>query len=127
MPKIEDEIDDLFVKFENDFNESRNKLHEYLVKHKGDKFIGFGAGAKGQFLIHLYGLHNFIDVVIDETPGYPGKFIPGTEVSIFGLSFLSEIDNVSVINLAPTHTKAIMKKVPEEFKFIDPVNGIFAN
>jgi hypothetical protein len=127
VPKTEARINDLFVKFENDFNESKNKLHEYLIKHKGDKFIGFGAGAKGQFLIHLYGLHDFIDVVIDETPGYPGKFIPGTETSIAALILLSEIESASVINLAPTHSKAIMKKIPDTFKFIDPVNNIFAN
>jgi hypothetical protein len=124
LPQIEAELGALFGKFLSDFEESKVHLSEYLNDHEGEVFVGFGAGAKGQFLIHLYGLQEFLVAVIDETPGYAGKFIPGTEISIVDLNYLNRIKTATVINLAPTHAQAVMKKIPQKFTFLDPINKI---
>jgi 2-polyprenyl-3-methyl-5-hydroxy-6-metoxy-1,4-benzoquinol methylase len=125
LPTIEAEMEVLFEKFLSDFRASKSDLVGYFAQNKSEKFIGFGAGAKGQFLIHLYGLEKFLTVVIDETPGYAGKFIPGTDVSIVGLDYIDEVELATVVNLAPTHTQAVMNKIPEKVKFMDPVNNIY--
>lgn len=122
LPQIEAEIDSLFEKFIFEFEKSKNHLRKQLDEQKGEVFIGFGAGAKGQFLIHLYGLQDYLVAVIDETPGYPTKYIPGTSVPIVGLDYLDKIEAATVINLAPTHTQAVSNKIPSRFTFIDPVN-----
>lgn len=115
----------LFEKFISDFEASKTHLYEYININKDKNFVGFGAGAKGQFLIHLYGLQELLAAVIDETPGYSSKYIPGTVIPIVDLDYLDKIDSIAVINLAPTHTPAVMKKIPKEFLFLDPVNNLY--
>lgn len=124
-PVAEVNLNILFEKFISDFEASKMHLSCYIKNHENGNFVGFGAGAKGQFLIHLYGLQNLLTAVIDETPGYAGKYIPGTAIPIVDLDYLHDIKSASVINLAPTHTSAVMKKIPKEFLFIDPVNKIY--
>jgi hypothetical protein len=122
LQQIETEIDNLFKNFILKLEESKKHLRKYLEDHTGEVFIGFGAGAKGQFLIHLYGLQDYLVAVIDETPGYDGKYIPGTAVPIVDLDYLDEIETATVVNLAPTHSRAVLNKIPKRFTFIDPVN-----
>jgi hypothetical protein len=123
LPNVETEIDNLFKKFILEFEESKANFRRHLNENAAELFIGFGAGAKGQFLIHLYGLQDYLVAVIDETPGYPGNYIPGTAVPIVALNYLDEIRAAIVVNLAPTHFQSVFNKIPRRFAFIDPVNG----
>lgn len=125
LPKIEESVDMLFDEFMLEFGESKAGLHAYINQKKGETFIGFGAGAKGQSLIHLYGLQELFTAVIDETPGYPGTFIPGTSIPILGLDCLDKFESAVLVNLAPTHTEAVRGKIPSRFSFIDPVNKLY--
>ncbi|MEN9862345.1 MAG: hypothetical protein RLZZ601_109 [Pseudomonadota bacterium] len=125
LPKIEECMDVLFDKFIFEFGESKAGLHAYINQKKGETFIGFGAGAKGQSLIHLYGLQELFTAVIDETPGYPSKFIPGTSIPIVGLDYLDKFESAVLVNLAPTHTEAVRRKIPSRFSFVDPVNKLY--
>lgn len=124
-PQSECEMESLFEQFIIDFEESKAHLRKYIHEHNREILIGFGAGAKGQFLIHLYGLQTSISAVIDETPGYSGMLIPGTSVPIAGLDYLDKLLAATVVNLAPTHTQAVRSKIPSRFTFIDPVNKIY--
>lgn len=125
LPKIEEGMHALFDKFIFEFGESKAGLHAYINEHEGETFIGFGAGAKGQSLIHLYGLEELFTAVIDETPGYPGKFIPGTSIPIVGLDCLDKFESATLINLAPTHTEAVRSKISDRFSFVDPVSKLY--
>lgn len=95
-----------------------------LQNYPNGSVVGYGAGAKGQHLIHLLELEKYINKVIDDTPGFDGKFIPGTSIEIVCSDILQADDLSAVINLAPTHREAIKAKVPSNLVFIDFINDV---
>jgi len=110
------EIESLLSKIEN----IRLQLKETLKDYSKNEVFGYGAGAKGQQLIHFLNLEEYLSGVIDDTPEYNGKFIPGTEIQIYNPTLLKKnLDIKVIINLAPTHTETIKSKVPSNLLFID--------
>lgn len=98
------------------------ELEEKLSNYSRKELIGYGAGAKGQHLIHVLGLEQRIDYVIDDTPELNGQYIPGTAIEIKSPSRVDPSVIKAVVNLVPTHAAAIREKVEPQFAFIDPIN-----
>jgi 2-polyprenyl-3-methyl-5-hydroxy-6-metoxy-1,4-benzoquinol methylase len=121
------------LQFENDLKQKlinflgygldlKKRVQYELMNYNKNEVIGYGAGAKGQHLIHMLGLDKFISYVVDDTSGFAGKFIPGTPIEIVNSDKFGEKDLKAVINLAPTHLEVIKKKVPIHLKFLDFIN-----
>jgi SAM-dependent methyltransferase len=109
--------------FVQSIQNSKNKMREVLKKYKKGEVVGFGAGAKGQHLIHILDLEEKIEVVVDDTPGYENTFIPGTKIKIQLTELLKEPRIKAVVNLAPTHSEAIRAKVPGTIQFINVISN----
>lgn len=111
---------ELFIK---SIQNSKNRMQEVLKNYKKGEVVGFGAGAKGQHLIHILELEEKIEVVIDDTPGYENNFIPGTKIEIQSTELFKKNGIKAVVNLAPTHSEAIRDKVPGTIQFINVINN----
>lgn len=104
-------------------DEIRQRLVASLAGFDPNEVAGYGAGAKGQHLIHMLGLKNKLSYVLDDTKELNGKFIPGTELKVMQPEDLATSPLKAIVNLVPTHQEAIRQKVPENIAFIDPING----
>ncbi|MFH0866501.1 MAG: class I SAM-dependent methyltransferase [Bacteroidota bacterium] len=87
-----------------------------------NEVIGYGAGAKGQHLIHLLNLDKFISVVADDTPYLNDKYIPGNGLKILNPANIDWGKIKCVVNLVPTYPDVIKSKLPPGIKFIDFIN-----
>ncbi len=101
----------------------KNELTNRLDQYDKQEVIGYGAGAKGQHLVHMLQLEGKVDYLIDDTPELDGKFVPGTTLEIRSPSRIDSSRVQAVVNLIPTHAQAIKEKVADRFEFIDPING----
>ena len=119
---FEEDLKSQLSDFVADGKKLKKTAQQELQKYKNGEVVGYGAGAKGQHLIHILGLDEYIKYVIDDTSGFQGKFIPGTEIEIVSSDFLKEKTIAAVINLAPTHSEIIKSKVPSHLDFIDFIN-----
>ena len=86
-----------------------------------EEVVGFGAGSKGPHLAYILGLGEYIDNVIDETPEYLGKFLPGSSIKIVDMSIIKSGKVKAVLNLAPTHSNAIRAKFDSSIKFFEVI------
>lgn len=103
-------------------SKAKEAVVSQISQYSKDEVIGYGAGAKGQHLIHMLDLEDSLSFVVDDTPELVGRYIPGTSIPIKSPSDI-DLDTVKcVVNLVPTHAEAIKSKVNERFHFIDPVN-----
>lgn len=102
--------------------ELKERAHRELRKYKKGEVVGYGAGAKGQHLIHVLSLDKFISRTVDDTPGFEGKFIPGTAIEISNKNIFEEENVKAVMNLAPTHYDVIKHKAPRHLAFLDFIN-----
>jgi SAM-dependent methyltransferase len=101
---------------------TKDRINEELKNYTKEEIVGYGAGAKGQHLIHILALKDKISAVVDDTPGYENTFIPGTSLEIKSSGVLKDARIKAVINLAPTHSDAIRAKVPEKIRFINVID-----
>ncbi len=108
---------DIFSFFER-FNQFKNSFKK-LSFLKAKDIIGYGGGPKGQHLIHLFGLNRYLNVVLNDLNFYHTKFIPGTSIKYSKDTGFYWNNDLVVINLAPTHYKAIRNKIPEEIFLYD--------
>ena len=114
----------MFKRFYKLFLRSQKNFDNVIKKHfKKNRIIGFGAGAKGQFLIHMYKLKKHMKYVIDETKFYCNKFIPGTTIKIINLEKALKMRKSLIINLAPTHYSVIKNKIGSKHKIYDLINN----
>lgn len=116
---------DKIEEFVNYIEKSKRRIQNLLDQYKKNEIIGYGAGAKGSHLLYLFNLQKYLNIVIDDTPGYEDKFIPGTSVRIKPNSYLEKDELKLVINLAPTHSEAIKKRIPDHltlFNIIETEN-----
>jgi SAM-dependent methyltransferase len=61
--------------------EAKQSVLEQITACDGP-IIAFGATAKACTLIHHFGLADFIDFAMDNTPAKQGRYIPGTKIKI---------------------------------------------
>lgn len=97
--------------------ETKRKLIHGELDRIGGKINAFGAGAKGQHLIHLLDLYKYIDVIYDDTVKENEKFVPGTRISLKNTA--SGIPAGPLLNLAPTHRLAVHKRFADKHELID--------
>lgn len=73
--------EDLMERVVNLKNELLNLLNR--ITSKGEKVAIYGASAKSTTLLNFFGLdEQYIDFVVDDTPGKQGHFTPGTHLPI---------------------------------------------
>lgn len=120
---IESSMEEALTEFIAFNHTLRLKVDRILGQYTKDEVVGYGAGAKGQHLIHLLGLADHIGMVVDDTEGFAGMFIPGTDLEIVRRDVLHKGSIKVVLNLAPTHHQAIRSNVPPGVEFIDFVNS----
>lgn len=119
---LEKEMQQKIIKFIK-YNKNMREIASHKLKsYKNGEIIGYGAGAKGQHLIHLLGLDKYISEVVDDTPGFAGKFIPGTKIRIISRDGWDSSNIKAIINLAPTHAEIIKKNIPINVEFLDFIN-----
>lgn len=118
-------VDELSVEeieeFIKNIDKKKKEIHEELnrVKVKGKKIIGYGGGPKGQHLVHLFGLEEYIEVVLNDITFFHRKYIPGTAIQYISPKMIELDQNYVVVNLAPTHTNLIRAKVPSTVELIN--------
>lgn len=98
---------------------TKEKLREKFKGIKREEIAGYGAGAKGQHLLHILYLHEIIGTIVDDTKQLQGRFIPGTMIEIENPNVLKNGTIKYIINLVPTHKDTIKKKIPEGIEFFD--------
>jgi hypothetical protein len=125
IPKIESKKNFLlmFNNFYKSFLYSLINFDNFIKNKIKNKIIGFGAGAKGQFLIHMYKMKRYIEYVIDETKFFEKKFIPGTGIQVISMKKFLKLKKSLIINLAPTHYLFIKNKIGNKDKFYDLINN----
>lgn len=87
------------------------RSHVVKISKSGASVGAYGAGSKGQALLNMLSLDvPLIDFVIDDTPGYAGRFIPGTGIPVIaGTDPIAENCD-TVLVTAPTHVHEIVAK-----------------
>jgi SAM-dependent methyltransferase len=100
---------------------AENRLKQVIRDYKKDEIVGYGAGAKGQHLIHILNLEENLSFVVDDTPGYENMIIPGTRIKIQKSDKLKNKLIKIILNLAPTHSETLRSKIPEGKKFIEVI------
>ena len=119
---IDDHIsyDDL-IGFKDYIEVRKHNIHKYLQNFHKDEIIGFGAGGKGQHLIHLLGLDMYCNKVLDNLNTNKNQYIPGTKIEIVSEDEINNPNLKLVLNLAPTHSKILKSKTPDRVIFYNIV------
>ncbi len=112
----QDKIETLF---EAEFQKRKAICNKFFSSN--DKIYGYGAGAKGQHLIHMFELGEKLYKVIDNTLSFKNCFIPSTNIEII-LPESINIDGLGIMNLAPTHYDVIKEKSKNCKTFFDIIN-----
>lgn len=111
---------DELISLKSYINQLSFDLVKKFEKYQNGELIGYGAGAKGQHLIHILELQRFISIVVDDMPSYQNKYIPRTNIKVESPDkWLHHSGVKAVINLATTHRNAVLNKVPEGLHFVD--------
>lgn len=74
-----------YSSFNENVEETKRKILEFLIKAKREKkkVVGYGAPGKGNTLLNYCGIRtDFIDYTVDRSPHKQGKFLPGTLIPI---------------------------------------------
>lgn len=91
----------------------RTKTRKKLVALKKNKktIVGYGAAAKGNILLHYFGLDSeIISYVVDSTPYKQGLYTPGTHIPIYAESNINENIPDFIFILAWNFKEEIIKK-----------------
>lgn len=112
-------LEDLW-NIKNRIDSQKKLIRARLQNYFPSQIVGYGAGAKGQHLIHILGLEGLFYVAVNDIEFYQNKYIPGTGIRIEKPSnHLSNKNLKAVLNLAPTHGQAIRNKLPQNLDFIE--------
>src|SRR5690606_26052693 len=72
--------------FDENVNETKRKVLEFLIaaKREGKKVVGYGAPGKGNTLLNYCGIRtDFLDFTVDRNPHKQNNYLPGTLIPIF--------------------------------------------
>lgn len=102
------------------FTERIEKKRQDLVsllsqlKHSGKRIVGYGASARGNILLHYFGIdRKFLDYVVDSTPYKQGLYTPGHHIPIFPESKILEDQPDYALLLAWNFVDEILAKQKE--------------
>jgi len=115
VDELEPEIRDKssFLQLQQRIDDQRVILQRMLkaLKSQGKSIVGYGAPAKTTTLIHVLGLSEYFDYVVDDSPLKQGRFIPGTNIPIVSAESLTSNPDY-ILLLAWNFADSIMKKYP---------------
>lgn len=83
-----------YRRFEQQVQETRYKLLEFLIraKREGQRVWGYGAPAKGNTLLNYCGIRgDLIEGTVDRSPHKQGLYLPGTHIPIHAPEKLAEV------------------------------------
>ena len=106
--------------FEAEFQIKKEICNEIFSFTNG-KIYWYGAGSKGQHLIHMFELGEKIYRVLDNTLNFNNCFIPSTNIKVIIPESL-ELDGLRIMNLAPKHFEVIKEKCKKYHSFFDIIN-----
>lgn len=98
---------DLYKNFQLRAESIKLKLIKYLYdcKINQERVVAYGAAAKGNTLLNYAGIKSeFIDFVVDKSPGKKNKFMPGNQIPILGPESL-EKTNIESLLVLPWNIK----------------------
>ena len=98
-----------------------DRLRDALSPFSKDEVVGYGAGAKGPFLLSLYDLGPMLKAVVDDNASFHGQYLAGTGAKVVTPAVLQDETLKAVLILAPTHTNQIAKSLPPGITAINVV------
>ena len=103
---------EFFTKLQLVAERVKDELLELLIKIKkeGKTIVGYGAAAKGNTLLNFAGIKkDLLPAIIDNADSKQSKFMPGSQIPIYGPSFL-ENKHFDYIFILPWNLKEELKK-----------------
>lgn len=82
-----------YKNFDENVNETKRKILEFLIraKREGKKIIGYGAPGKGNTLLNYCGIRtDFLDFTVDRNPHKQNNYLPGTLIPILDPAKIKE-------------------------------------
>ena len=96
--------------FSKKINKCKNELLDYLEKNKGKRIIGYGASATTTTFIYHFGIHNFIEYLVDDFKQKIGTFSPGYNLEVLDPSAIYYKDADIVLIIAWRYAKQIVER-----------------
>jgi len=114
-----------YVNFQDKVNQIKYDFLDFLIgkKKEGKKVIGYGAAAKGNTFLNYCGIKggDLISFVVDASPHKQNKYLPGSQIPIFGKEKIMEFKPDYIIILAWNLTE----EIKEEYEHIREWGGKF--
>ncbi len=117
-----------YLKLANKVNQTKKKVMQILdkLKKEGKKIAGYGAPAKGNTLLHFYGIgSDILDYATEGLPSKIGLYTPGTHIPVIDIVEARKNPPDYYLMLAWNYKKAILEKeedyIKKGGKFIVPV------
>lgn len=113
-----------YTRFDEQVQETKRKLLDFLIKAKreGKTIVGYGAPGKGNTLLNYCGIRtDFLDYTVDRNPYKQGMFLPGTHIPIHHPDKISQTQPDYVLIL-PWNFK---DEIIEQMSFIRDWGGQF--
>jgi hypothetical protein len=124
-PEVEDDDPILYqretyVALEKSLSEQRAKTRAHLarLKNEGKTICGFGATISATAIIYYFGLAEYIDFLVDDSPSKTGYFSPGLHLPIYPTRQSLAVDYT--VNLVSRSLDSFMAAYPEA-KIITPL------
>ena len=102
-----------YRRFEQQVQETRYKLLEFLIraKREGKRVWGYGAPAKGNTLLNYCGIRgDLVQGTVDRSPHKQGLYLPGIHIPVYAPEKLSEVKPDYVLILPWNLKEEIMRQ-----------------
>ena len=117
-----------YLKLASEVNQTKTKVMQILenLKKKGKTIAGYGAPAKGNTLLHFYGIgSDILDYATEGLPSKIGLYTPGTHIPVIDIVTSRKNPPDYYLMLAWNYKNAILEKekdyIKKGGKFIVPV------
>jgi 2-polyprenyl-3-methyl-5-hydroxy-6-metoxy-1,4-benzoquinol methylase len=106
-----------YTNFQKEVDKIKNSFLQFLLTAKSEnkKVIGYGAAAKGNTLLNYCGVKgtDLIEFVVDASPHKQNKFLPGSRIPVYDLTFISKFEPDYII-IFPWN---LFKEISEDLSF----------
>lgn len=105
----------VFISFEKEINNAKNETISLLKKlrKQGKTIAGYGASASSTTLLYHFGLHAYLDYLIDENPRKDRTLSPGKHLPVYSQNILLQKKPDYILILAWRYAGQITKKNKE--------------
>ena len=104
-----------FRTYENNIDNVRFQLLEFLEKNKGRKIVGYGASATSTTLISHFGLHKYFSYLVDDNIDKVNTYSPGYHIPVYEFQKLINDSPDIIVILAWRFKDEIIKKIDNIF------------